>query len=72
MKDLCIRRYNDNDKKLPCTGHVCFACNRSYYCGGEKHHCTPRPERTETGIERRQTFVERLAIGAAMLYRDNK
>jgi|LakMenE01Jun11ns_1017448.scaffolds.fasta_scaffold9749102_3 hypothetical protein len=70
VKGLCL--LISEDKKLPCGGHPCVACHRIYYCGGEKHVCTPRPERTETGIERRQTFFERLAVGAAMLDWDNK
>ena len=63
----CIRHYKDNE---PCGGHSCCACNRIFFCG-TKHVCTPRPERTETGIVRRQTFAERLSDGMKMLSRDN-
>jgi len=63
----CIRHYKDGE---PCGGHSCIACGRVFYCG-EKHTCTPRPERTATGIERRQTFAERLSSGAKMLDWDN-
>ena len=64
---MCIRAYKENE---PCGGHSCIACGRVFYCG-EKHTCTPRPERTATGIERRQTFAERLSSGAKMLNWDN-
>jgi hypothetical protein len=63
----CIRGYKENE---PCGGHSCIACGRVFYCG-EKHTCTPRPERTAAGIERRQTFAERLSSGAKMLDWDN-
>jgi hypothetical protein len=69
MRDsVCIRGYKDGE---PCHGHLCCACGRSFYCG-EKHTCTSRPERTQTGIERRQTFAERLSVGAKMMDWNNK
>lgn len=64
---ICIRSYKDDEQ---CGGHRCIACNRVFYCG-EKHVCTPRPERTATGIERRQTFAERLSVGIKMLAEDD-
>jgi len=64
MKATCIR---DGNEGKPCRGHNCRACDRVFYCYGEKHVCSPRPERVETGIERRQTFVERLSNGMKML-----
>jgi hypothetical protein len=64
---VCIRSYKEDER---CTGHSCCACGRVFYCG-DRHECTPRPERTETGIERQQTFAERLASGFEMLGRDD-
>ena len=64
----CIRAYEENE---PCGGHCCVACSRWFFCG-EKHACPARPQRTETGIERRQTFAERLSSGSKMLDRDSK
>jgi hypothetical protein len=59
----CLRDYKEDE---PCRGHECCSCGGTFRCG-DRHECPPRPERTKTGIERRQTFAERLSDGMKML-----
>lgn len=67
MKPPCIR----NNSAEPCRGHNCVACGKTFYCGNPYHNCTPRPQRVETGIVRRQSLAERLADGWKMLDDDH-
>lgn len=68
---ICIRdaRAEMGEPPAPCGGHHCYGCGRSFYCG-ERHVCSPRPQRAEIGVERKQTLAERLSVGMRMLGRD--
>lgn len=61
----CIRGL----KSVECKGHECVACSRAFFCG-ENHSCTPRPERTETGVIRTPSVGERLSQGFEMIEDD--
>lgn len=68
---LCIRDAREamGEPPVPCGGHYCYGCGRTFYCG-ERHVCSSRPQRCETGIERTPTTFERLAAGMKMLGRE--
>lgn len=65
MRANCIRLFGNDES--PCHGHSCAACDKTFYCGEPPHRCTPRPERSEAGVVRRQSLVERLADGWKMI-----
>lgn len=63
MTAPCIR-LNSTE---PCKGHNCVACGKAFRCGEPHRNCTPRPQRVETGVARRQSLAERMADGWKML-----
>ena len=67
VNPICIRSHKDNEQ---CGGRACCSCGRVFCCG-EKHVCAPKPERIAMGVERRQTFAERLSAGMKMLAEDD-